>query len=208
MTATAVRALKDYAPMHMRTRIDADISRAAAWLKQAKPDSTQERVYQLLGLRWTDAGRSAITAAGRALLREQRRDGGWSQLPTLESDAYATGEVLVALLQSGVRSPKDTAIRRGVQFLLSTQLADGSWFVQTRAIPIQPYFDAGFPHGQQPVHLGGWDELGSAARSSKPPPHAHRLTDSRRRCVRGRRVPRARPRPAASPIPCRSSAGR
>jgi len=46
-----------------------------------------------------------------------------------------------------VLSPKDTVIRRGVQFLLSTQLADGSWFVPSRAIPIQPYFDAGFPHG-------------------------------------------------------------
>ena len=147
MTATAVRALKDYAPEHMRSRIDADIARAAAWLKQAQPDSTQERVYQLLGLRWTDTDRSVITAAGRALMHEQRRDGGWAQLPTLESDAYATGEVLVALLQSGVLSPKDTVVRRGVRFLLSTQLADGSWFVQTRAIPIQPYFDAGFPHG-------------------------------------------------------------
>ena len=67
MTATAVRALKDYAPVHMRSQIDADIARAAAWLKQAKPDSTQERVYLLLGLRWSDAGRSAITTAGRAL---------------------------------------------------------------------------------------------------------------------------------------------
>ena len=171
MTATAVRALKDYAPVHMRSRIDADIARAAAWLKQAKPDSTQERVYLLLGLRWTDADRSAITAAGRALVREQRRDGGWSQLPTLESDAYATGEVLVALLQSGVLSPKDTAIRRGVQFLLSTQLADGSWFVQTRAIPIQPVLRRRLPPRQQPVHLGGCDELGSAGahRSQRRP---------------------------------------
>jgi ankyrin repeat protein/mono/diheme cytochrome c family protein len=147
MTATAVRALKEYAPVHMRAEINAGMTRAATWLRRVQPDSTQERVYQLLGLRWTDADRKTIASAVRALVREQRRDGGWSQLPTLESDAYATGEVLVALLRSGAKTPNDAAVRRGVQFLLRTQLADGSWFVQTRVIPIQPYFDAGFPHG-------------------------------------------------------------
>jgi len=30
---------------------------------------------------------------------------------------------------------------------LSTQLEDGSWFVKSRAMAFQPYFDAGFPHG-------------------------------------------------------------
>ncbi|HET9402192.1 MAG TPA: hypothetical protein VFO34_14705, partial [Candidatus Acidoferrales bacterium] len=25
-------------------------------------------------------------------------------------------------------------------------LADGSWFVRSRAIPLQPYFESGFPH--------------------------------------------------------------
>ena len=147
MTATAVRAMKDYAPVHMRPEVDAGLARAAAWLRQVRPDSTQERVYKLLGLKWTDADRRTIAAAARALAREQRHDGGWSQLPTLESDAYATGEVLVALLRSGAKTPNDAAVRRGVQFLLRTELADGSWFVQTRVIPIQPYFDAGFPHG-------------------------------------------------------------
>jgi hypothetical protein len=31
--------------------------------------------------------------------------------------------------------------------LLSSQLEDGSWYVRTRAIAIQPYFDSDFPHG-------------------------------------------------------------
>jgi hypothetical protein len=34
-----------------------------------------------------------------------------------------------------------------LSFLVETQLADGSWYVRTRAIAIQPLFDAGFPHG-------------------------------------------------------------
>ncbi|MBA3295603.1 MAG: hypothetical protein H0U19_01600 [Acidobacteria bacterium] len=35
-----------------------------------------------------------------------------------------------------------------MQFLLKTQLADGSWFVKSRALPIQPHFESGFPHGR------------------------------------------------------------
>ena len=35
-----------------------------------------------------------------------------------------------------------------VAFLLNTQLEDGSWFVATRAVPIQPYFESGFPRGR------------------------------------------------------------
>jgi len=101
----------------------------------------------LLGMKWTNAPKAKIDGAASALLKEQRRDGGWAQLPTLDSDAYATGQALYALIESGVMKPSDPAYRRGVDFLLKGQLADGSWFVRTRAIPIQPLFDAGFPHG-------------------------------------------------------------
>ena len=31
---------------------------------------------------------------------------------------------------------------------MKTQFADGSWYVRTRAIPIQPHFEAGFPYGR------------------------------------------------------------
>jgi len=65
----------------------------------------------------------------------------------MESDAYATGQALVALRESGVLPPADPAIRRGVEYLLRTQFADGSWFVKSRAVPIQVYFESGFPHG-------------------------------------------------------------
>ena len=41
----------------------------------------------------------------------------------------------------------DAAYQRGVQFLLKTQQEDGSWYVKTRALALQPWFDAGFPHG-------------------------------------------------------------
>ena len=81
------------------------------------------------------------------LLAEQRPDGGWAQLSTLASDAYATGQALVALSESHSLPVAATAYQRGVQFLLKSQLADGSWHVRTRTLPVQPYFDSDFPHG-------------------------------------------------------------
>ena len=42
----------------------------------------------------------------------------------------------------------DPVYQRGVQFLLRTQEGDGSWFVNKRAIPVNNYFDAAFPHGE------------------------------------------------------------
>jgi hypothetical protein len=82
------------------------------------------------------------------LLRDQRDDGGWGQLATLSSDAYATGETLYALRQGAGLPVKEAAYRRGVEYLLRTQLGDGSWFVPSRSFPLQPYFATGFPHGR------------------------------------------------------------
>jgi hypothetical protein len=41
----------------------------------------------------------------------------------------------------------DPALKRGIHFLLKTQLEDGSWYVKSRSVPLQPYFEGGFPHG-------------------------------------------------------------
>ena len=54
----------------------------------------------MLGLLWSGAERDARAAADE-LLRAQRNDGGWAQLSSLESDAYATGSVLAALHETG-----------------------------------------------------------------------------------------------------------
>jgi squalene cyclase len=65
----------------------------------------------------------------------------------MTSDAYATGETLYALASTGVMQPKNAAFQKGVKFLLSTQAADGSWYVRSRAVKFQPYFESGFPYG-------------------------------------------------------------
>jgi ankyrin repeat protein len=147
LTAASMRAMQVYAPKARRAEYEKAIQSAAAWLIKAQPKTTEDRAFQLLGLKWAGANRDAIGKAGRELIAEQRADGGWAQIPTLASDAYATGEALAALNQSGALPVSDAAYRRGVQFLLNGQLEDGSWHVRSRAIPIQPYFESDFPHG-------------------------------------------------------------
>lgn len=146
-TATSMRAIQLYAPAPQRAEYARNVSLAAAWLAGNRPRTHDDRVFQLLGLGWSKARQAAIRSAARELIDAQRADGGWSQLPSLASDAYATGQAVFALRESGASAATDPAVQRGVRFLLNTQLADGSWFVKSRAIPLQPFFESGFPHG-------------------------------------------------------------
>jgi len=148
VTALSMRALQVYAPKVGRAAFDKAVERAAAWLSNATPMSTEDHALRLLGLSWSGAGKDLVQASARALVATQRPDGGWSQLPSLTSDAYATGQALVALAESGAITTSDAAYKRGVDFLLKTQFADGSWFVKSRAIPLQPHFESGFPFGR------------------------------------------------------------
>ena len=102
---------------------------------------------QLLGLTWANASAADIRTSATALLAGQRPDGGWAQLPTLETDAYATGQALVALQTAG-HEVSSAEYRRGAAYLLRTQFADGSWLVRSRSFPVQPLRDTGFPHGK------------------------------------------------------------
>jgi squalene-hopene cyclase-like protein len=116
-------------------------------LATAAPKSNEDQTFQLLGLEWGKADKSALQKLAQTLLARQRNDGGWGQLPTLESDAYATGQALVALHQAGGLPVTHRAYQRGVNYLLAAQAADGSWAVQSRSFPFQKYFESGFPYG-------------------------------------------------------------
>jgi squalene cyclase len=147
ITAVAMRAIQAYAPKTQRADYEKAVWRAADWLRTAQPKSNADRAFQLLGLKWAGEEKDALQNAARALLGEQRTDGGWGQLSSMTSDAYATGQSLVALSESGTVAVTDLAYKRGVEYLVSTQLEDGSWYVRTRSIAFQPYFESGFPHG-------------------------------------------------------------
>jgi mono/diheme cytochrome c family protein len=145
VTAVSMRALQMYAPQTQRQEFQRAIDKARDWLEQATANATEEHAFRVLGLSWARARNALIAAAARELLAVQQVDGGWAQLPAMTSDAYATGEALVALQHAGIGMDAP-AFRRGVEFLLRTQLDDGSWYVQSRAMPIQAYFESGFPH--------------------------------------------------------------
>jgi len=142
-TAVSIRAMQLYGKPGPQ-----QVERAAAWLAAAAPASTEDRAMQLLGLHWAGRKPAQLGRLARTLLSEQRPDGGWGQLPGLETDAYATGQALVALLRSGFLTASDPACQHGVDYLMRTQEPDGSWLVRTRTFPVQAYKESGFPHGK------------------------------------------------------------
>ena len=144
-TALAMRALQFYAPKTAKAACEKSIRLAAAWLAKAHSRNNVDRTWRLIGLAWAGAEAAATQKALQEVLAAQRSDGGWSDLPSMQSTPYATGTSLVALQTAGV-PVSDPAYQRGVDFLLATQEEDGSWFTKTRALGFQPYFDGSFPH--------------------------------------------------------------
>ena len=146
-TARAMHALQLYTPKANAEEYRKSIRLAANWIANARSYNNEDRSWRVAGLAWAGTNKIAMQQAVNELLAAQHPDGGWSDLPTMQSTAYATGKSLVALHLAGL-SPSSPAYQRGVKWLLSTQQEDGSWYVQTRALGFQPWFDAGFPHGR------------------------------------------------------------
>ena len=162
MAALGLRAVQLYHHPSQKAQADAAVARARRFLESRAARDTEERSYQLLGLRWAlgaeppgakaaGADRAALRKLAAALQATQRPDGGWSSIPGRESDVYSTGQALVALHDGGSVAIIDSSWQRGIAWLLKTQAADGTWHVTSRLHPpaplSPPYFDAGYPHG-------------------------------------------------------------
>jgi hypothetical protein len=147
-TTLSMRGLQQFGPPGRSGEMARRIGRARQWLTTATPRTTEDKAFQLLGLSWAGLSSKDIHRSSARLLAEQRADGGWAQRAAMASDAYATGLVLVALRQSGAITVPSPVYQRGVRFLLETQQCDGSWYVESRSLPVQPYFESGFPHGR------------------------------------------------------------
>lgn len=145
-TFLGIAAMRAFAAGDDKTAGADRIARAREWLATARPKDTEDRVFRLRALDYAGAESKETQAAAKELLAAQRDDGGWSQLPDGESDAYATGSVLAALAQAGGVAAADGAYRKGAAWLLRTQKDDGSWYVKSRSKPFQAYFETGFPH--------------------------------------------------------------
>jgi hypothetical protein len=112
------------------------LAKAVAWLDAAKrSDLHQDKVLKvLMGVR-SAKPRKALHTTIDELLALQRSDGGWSQtVPELKSDAFATGQTLYVLSLAGF-SAERPEIKRGIDFLVATQMPDGSWPMISRSTP-------------------------------------------------------------------------
>lgn len=145
-TALAVRSLSHYAGETQQADLSQRIEKARQWLVETSPQSHEDRVFRLFGLRWSGAAKDEVTKDVEQLLMTQGSDGGWSQSSDRCSDAYATGSALAGLRLAGSVAVDHKAYQAGVQWLLREQCADGSWLVTTHSKPIQTYFESGFPH--------------------------------------------------------------
>ncbi len=149
-TAVCIQAVRKYLPENFKDERQARERRAREWLLKTHPGTTEDRAFQILGLLWTGADENARKNLARKLLAEQGEDGGWSQLPGMASDAYATGQTMFALREGANLSSSDPAYQRGLRFLLKTQQPDGSWRVKSRLHPpapvSPPYVDTEFPY--------------------------------------------------------------
>jgi hypothetical protein len=172
-TAIAAGGLVSYPLPGRQREIDESLRKARQWLLAADAKSAEERAMRLMGLVWTKAPRSAVSAAITAIRDQQESTGGWSQSARTDADAYATGLSLYSLHVAGVPAT-DAAYRKGVAFLLRTQYQDGPWFVRTHSFPVQRYFESGFPFGRhQWISAAGTSWASLAIAQTLPDSRSH-----------------------------------
>ncbi|MDA1050831.1 MAG: hypothetical protein O3C40_10175 [Planctomycetota bacterium] len=147
-TFVSLRAIAVYGTAEQQPEIESRTAKLREWLAKTKPRDTEDQVFRLHAMRSAKLDDELIQQSVTTLLAKQRDDGGWAQTDEMESDAYATGSVVVALLQSGKVAIDNEQAQRGLKFLVDAQLDDGSWHVTTRAKPFQTYYESGFPHGE------------------------------------------------------------
>ncbi len=140
-TALAIQALKSYASPGRRQEMQTRIARGKKWLESNKPPFLEDITMQALGIHWAGG-----KADHKLLMALQQESGAWTQRPGLPADAYATGKALYTLAETGFPT-SDPRFRRGIDWLLATQAKDGSWYVPSRSVKFQPYFESGFPYG-------------------------------------------------------------
>jgi len=145
LAALCIRAIQLYAAPAKKARVNQEVALTKQFLLNYSANTQQELVFQLLGLQWCGATTAEKEKVATRLRATQNMDGSWSQLSSMTGDAYATGEALYALSESGTTRPEEEWIQKSIAWLLKNQDPSGAWIVETRAYPIQPFFNSDFP---------------------------------------------------------------
>lgn len=178
-TVISMRGLQLYTPKVDPAPYRRAVQAAASWLATAKSSNNDDRSWRVAGLAWAGTNRRALEGAVAELVANQKPDGGWSDLPSMTSTAYATGKSMAALHAAGMLV-SDPVYRRGIEWLLKHQDEDGSWFVPSRALAFQPWSDAGFPHGyDQFISSAGTNWAALALSYALPDSGSHRAAVGR-----------------------------
>jgi len=143
-TFLVLQAIQHYGPSEPDYDIRKRRRKAVEWLENTTSFDNEDAVHRLRALHLTES--ADWKKEGAKLLAAQRKDGGWAQLPQLNSDAYATGTALSALVDTGFIKTDSSAYQLGIQFLLGKQKSDGSWHVNSRTNPTRPFYHSLFPH--------------------------------------------------------------
>jgi len=131
MSALAALALQAAVP----GRYDASskaVQRGTDWLMKTKPDrELQSMALRLVLFRRLNRPDEECRPLVELILKRQKPDGGWSQVPDLSSDAWATGQALYALAHADIKAGHP-AVEQARAFLIRTQREDGSWLMTSR----------------------------------------------------------------------------
>jgi hypothetical protein len=153
------------------------LAQGTAWLSTARrSDLHQDKALKLLLDVRSGTSRAALQTTIDELLALQRADGGWSQtVPDLKSDAFATGQSLYVLSLAGLTADRPR-IKRGLDFLVTTQKPDGTWPMISRSTP------DGSPGSAKlltPITCAAssWATLGMARLVPREKPAANSATD-------------------------------
>ncbi|MGE3403222.1 MAG: hypothetical protein AB7K63_11570 [Vicinamibacterales bacterium] len=117
-------------------------ARTDAWLRGHDIQSVLDASSVLLGLGSADdaAARAQTSRALEIIAKGQAREGGWGPYVTSPPEPFDTALVLLAIASHRDRDPAMAAsFTRGRQYLLSTQLPDGSWPETTRPAGNESY---------------------------------------------------------------------
>lgn len=128
VTAMAIISMRRAFEITKAPRFRDAYEKAAQWLKTQYPFDPQSITYKMAGLieGQVDKSDESVQEILTELVGRQNPDGGFGYRIGSASSSYQTGAAVFAMRLGGLAS-NHSSVKKGVEYLLSTQRADGSW---------------------------------------------------------------------------------